>query len=35
MGDSAGLVTTADLSEEVRRFRQASDRLSLPPGNYV
>jgi transitional endoplasmic reticulum ATPase len=34
-GETPSLVTTEELSEEVRQFRQAADRLALPTGNYV
>ena len=35
-GDSVGAVSTQELVEEVRRYRQATDRLRMPtPGNYV
>ena len=35
-GDSIGAVSTQELVEEVRRYRQATDRLRMPtPGNYV
>ncbi len=35
-GDSVGAVSTQELVEEVRRYRQTTDRLRMPaPGNYV
>jgi SpoVK/Ycf46/Vps4 family AAA+-type ATPase len=34
-GEAPHAVNTDDLLDEVRRFRQAADRLSLPTGNYV
>jgi len=34
-GDPPKLVTTEDLIDEVRRYRQAADRITVPTGSYV